>query len=168
MSTETQPREELRPFFGVENHNPQELKTEQPHHRAILALLAQGYTAKEVAKMTGFSSTTVQYTWKQPWAQDTIAELQQGAAKRAVESVLNGATLEAAKLIAESIKIGTKMTLGQTPVEGHKLKDSTADAHKLLDRVFGTAVHNVRQLSEEDMQQLSTAELEAIAKGQRN
>lgn len=157
-----------RPFFGTEEHTHHELKTEQPHHRAILAFLAQGFSPKEVSEMTGWSNTMIQYTWKQPWAQAIIAELQSGAAKKAVDNVLNGVALEAAKLIAKSIKLGHEVADGGDGVSGHRLSDSTKDAHKLLDRLYGTAPQTVLHLNAEDMEQLSTEELERIAKGAKN
>jgi hypothetical protein len=144
------------PFFGQPTqsatYNP---KKEQPHHRAIATLLAQGYVPKEVAEMTGFSSVTVQYVRAQPWAQTYIAELMQRAGRKVVMNELQGAALDAAKLIVQSVR-------GEL-IE-HKQADRCKDAHKLLDRLYGAAPQTVihGSISPTD---LSDAELATIATG---
>jgi len=157
-----------RPFFGTENHTHLVLKTEQPHHRHICYLLAQGYTPTEVAHKTGFTNTTIQYVWKQPWAQELIAQLQADEGRKAVEAALKGGALDAAKCIVKSIKSG--LALGevgkeQDTIPGHKLADATKDAHKLLDRLFGTAVQTIKHVDEDAVKSMSNEELAQIAMG---
>lgn len=144
------------PFFGPETqsatYNPQK---EQPHHRAICIQLAQGYTPKEVAEMTGFTSVTVNYVRQQPWARKFIAELMERAGRKIVMGELQGAALDAARLIVKSVR----GELGD-----HKQADRCKDAHKLLDRLYGAAPQTVLH-GNIDPNDLSDEELATLATG---
>lgn len=105
--------------------------------------------------MTGFSATTVQYVRAQPWAQKFISELMERAGRKVVMNELQGAALEAARLIVKSVK-------GE--LEDHKTADRCKDAHKILDRLYGTAPQ-VHINGNVDANELTDAELATIATG---
>ena len=159
-----------RPFFGAQGfsktYNP---KKELPHHRDICIRLARGDTVPEIAAETGWSKVMINYTRQQPWAQELIAQLQGEEGHKIVQATLTGAGLNAAKLIVASIEHSLPGTKGFGKLEGHKVSDSCKDAHKLLDRLYGTAPQTVTvHHTKEDMEQLSTEELENIARGNTN
>jgi branched-subunit amino acid permease len=153
---EKREQEEVRPFWGFQEYpSTYSLQKEQPHHRAICIQLAQGYTTMEVAAMTGFSMVTVNYVKKQPWAQKYIAEMMERAGRKAVMNELHGGALAAAQLIVKSVK-------GE--LEDQKTSDRCKDAHKLLDRLFGSAPQTVLH-GTIDPNDLSDEELATIATG---
>jgi len=124
------------PFFGhgetaSATYNP---KKEQPHHRAICILLAQGFVPKEVAEMTGFTTVTINYVRAQPWALRLIAELMQKAGRKAVMSELQGAAVEAAKTL-----INTMRNNEEGEAMGAKASDRAKAANDILNRLYGTA-----------------------------
>ncbi len=133
------------------------LQREEPHHRAICILLAQGLTQSEVAEQTGFTSATVAYTKKQPWAQKFIAELQQGQGELAVKAILSGAAAEAARTLA-------KMAAGELEC---KPRDRMDASKAILDRLFGSAPQLIKH-ENVDPSELSNEELRAIATGRSN
>jgi len=128
-------QEEIQPFFGHPTEsatfNP---KKEQPHHRAICILLAQGYVPKEVAEMTGFTTVTVNYVRQQPWALKFIAELMNKAGRKVVMSELQGAALEAARTL-----INTMRNEENGAAFGSKASDRAKAANDILNRLYGTA-----------------------------
>jgi hypothetical protein len=128
--------EAATPFFGhgetaSATYNP---KKEQPHHRAICILLAQGFVPKEVAEMTGFTTVTINYVRAQPWALRLIAELMQKAGRKAVMSELQGAAVEAAKTL-----INTMRNNEEGEAMGAKASDRAKAANDILNRLYGTA-----------------------------
>lgn len=122
-------------FFGQQTesatYNP---KKEQPHHRAICILLAQGYVPKEVSEMTGFTTVTVNYVRQQPWALKLIGELMQKAGRKAVMSELQGAAVEAARTL-----ISTMRNQEGEEAMGAKVADRAKAANDILNRLYGTA-----------------------------
>jgi hypothetical protein len=127
--------EQVQQFFGQEQESTTHtLKKEQPHHRAICILLAQGYVPKEVAEMTGFTTVTVNYVRQQPWALKFIAELMNKAGRKVVMSELQGAALEAARTL-----INTMRNEENGAAFGSKASDRAKAANDILNRLYGTA-----------------------------
>jgi len=143
--------EATTPFHNATNgsatYNPQK---EAPHHRWICNELSLGFTPKEVAERTGFSTVTVQYVRAQPWAQKYIAEMMQKAGRKIVMAELHGAALEAAKHLVASVK-------GEV---AQKASDRSKDCWKLLERCFG-AVPQISLNGNIDPNDLTDAELAA-------
>lgn len=136
MMEEVEGEETAPEFWNQDLRKPaHELKVERPEHRAICILAAQGFTTTEIAEQTGWTTATIQNVRKQPFAQKYIAHLMEKAGKKVVMSELQGAAKDAAELIIKSIR-------GE--IEGQKPADRCKDAHKLLDRIYGTAPQVVR------------------------
>jgi len=122
---------EIRPFFGAEERKPQHiLKVEQPHHRVICYLAAQGDTNTEIAEKTGFTTAMVANTKKQPWAQELIAQLIGESGEKAVKQVLRGAAVDAAEVLVD-IMNGS--------IDDVKPAERAKAANAILDRLYGTA-----------------------------
>lgn len=157
-ATTSEPEEMAVPkFWNQDSRKPQyEIKVERPEHRAICILAAQGLTSTEIAEQTGYTTACIQNVRKQEWAQSYIAHLMEKTGRKAVMSELQGAAKEAAELIIKSIR-GELM--------GQKPADRCKDAHKLLDRLYGTAPQIVMH-GNVDAAELSDEELAAtIASG---
>lgn len=124
------------PFFIEKEYSPAySPKREQPHHRVICYLLAQGHTPGEVAEKTGFTRVTISYIKNQPWAQKQIAEYIKEAGEASVREVFKLAAVPAAKWLAD-------VASGKIECDD-KLR--ATEANKLLDRLYGTAPQVVRQ-----------------------
>ena len=149
---ETAPR-----FFNQDKRKPQHvLQVERPEHRAICILAAQGLTSTEISEQTGWTTATIQNVRKQEWAQVYIAQLMEKAGRKSVMNDLQGAARDAAALIIKSVR-------GE--LEDQKPADRCKDAHKLLDRLYGTAPQIVMH-GNADAAELSDEELAAtIASG---
>lgn len=140
-------------LFNAEAQKMQHvLKREEPHHRAICLLLAQGLTPGEVADQTGFTPCMVRNLKKQPWAQKYILETMERAGRKVVLNELHGAALEAAKTLIGVMK---------GDVEGSKASDRSKAANDILNRCYGTAVQTV-QHGKVDPKDLSDEELVTI------
>ena len=145
-------------FHREKDFSPQyHLKQEQPHHRAVCILLAQGLTPKEVAEETGFTPAMIAYTKKQEWAQKYIAELQQSQGERSVKAILSGAAAEAASVLC-------KMSNGDIDVPAPVRLNASKE---ILNRLFGVAPQHIKHetVNAED---LSSEELRLIAVGKHN
>ena len=150
--------EEAAPrFFNQDKRKPQHvLQVERPEHRAICILAAQGLTSTEISEQTGWTTATIQNVRKQEWAQVYIAQLMEKAGRKSVMNDLQGAARDAAALIIKSVR-------GE--LADQKPADRCKDAHKLLDRLYGTAPQIVMH-GNADAAELSDEELAAtIASG---
>ncbi len=141
-----------QPFFNEGHCEPQYvLQKERPEHRAICFLVAQGYTTTEIADQTGWTTVTINYVKKQPWAQKFIAEQMERAGRKIVMSELQGAAREAAQTLIKTMR-GT--------YDGTKVADMAKAANSILDRCYGTAPQVVMH-SQIDPSNLSDEELAA-------
>lgn len=158
-STSPLPSREPQPWFrGREFEEPQYvLMKEEPHHRLMCMLFAQGFTPAEVAEQTGFTRVCVQNVRRQPWAREFIAKIQQEAGEKAVKNVLMGAALDAAQTL---VRFATG-DLDCRPV------DRIGANKEILNRCFGQAPQHVKH-EKVDTSELTTEELEQIAMGKRN
>lgn len=146
------------PFFSRKELSVQhKYVREQPHHRVICYLLAQGMKPGDVAEKVGLKRETITIIKAQPWAQKQIAEFIAEAGGEMVKEVMRKAALPAAEYLASIVT-------GEVDV-GPKLR--AQEANNFLDRVYGTAPQVVRQEAgnPEDM---SNEELMAIIQGTKN
>lgn len=143
---------ESKPYSPTISH-----KREQPYHRLICTLLAQGLTPGEVAEQTGFTRATISNVKAQPWAKTFIAELQQKCGEQHVKNVLLGAAADAAKTLVQFMS-------GEIECRPTDRKDA---AKTILDRCFGTAPQHIKH-EKVDASELSIEELERIAAGRNN
>ena len=149
--------EEARPFFQAREFAPQYiLQQEQPQHRFICYLAAQGNTNTEIAEKTGYTTATIAYVKKQPWAVEQIALLMREAGREAVINELKGAALLAAKEVIAIIK---------NESGDAKASDRLKASDSLLNRLYGTATQVVAH-TKLDPNELTDEELAAMARGQ--
>lgn len=144
-------------FWNQGARKPQHvIKVERPEHRAICILAAQGFTSTEISEQTGWTTAMIQNVRKQEWAQSYIAQLMEKAGRKQVMNELQGAAKDAAALIIQSVR-------GE--LADQKPADRCKDAHKLLDRLYGTAPQVVMH-GNVDVNDLTDEELAAtIASG---
>lgn len=157
-STVTEPEfSDVPKFWNQDARKPQHvLKVERPEHRAICILAAQGFTSTEISEQTGWTTAMIQNVRKQEWAQTYIAHLMEKAGRKQVMNELQGAAKDAAALIIKSVR-------GE--LVDQKPADRCKDAHKLLDRLYGTAPQVVMH-GNVDVNDLTDEELAAtIASG---
>jgi hypothetical protein len=133
----TEPPIVAEPYFGQDDFSGAQytLQKEEPQHRMICFLAAQGNTNTEIAEATGFTTACIAYVKKQPWAQKRIAELQERSGRSAVMGVLQGAALDAAKVI---ISVINNKDENDQPM-GAKAIERAKTANDLLNRLYGVA-----------------------------
>jgi len=148
-----------RPYAGTETFGGPyyTVRKEEPQHRMILMLAAQGYTNNEIAEITGFTHITVANVKKQPWAVEFLIAAQKENYALMTKSELAGVSVEAARVLADVArgKIQTTVAI------------RTKVCNSIVDRILGTAtqvVHNTTQ----DPSQMTDAELAVIAAGRQN
>ena len=151
---------EARPFFGQGETRPVHvLKKEEPQHRMICYLAAQGNTNTEIAELTGFTTAMVANTKKQPWAMQLIAEIQARNGDKEVKNILKGAAADAARTLVDAM---------HGNIEGTKPELRAKVANDILNRLYGTAPQVVRH-EKVDPKELSDEELAArLLVGQQN
>jgi hypothetical protein len=142
------------PFYGQEAFKPAYiLAKEEPQHRAICLLAAQGYTNVEIAAQTGYSPVTIAYVKKQPWAQEFIVKTMEEQGGQAVKNVLRGAALDAARLLVNIVNDPEV-----------RVDVRAKEANNLLNRLYGSAPQVVMH-GKVDPMEMSDEELLSIATG---
>lgn len=149
-------------FFGQEDFNKAvyTLQKEEPQHRWICYLAAQGNTTTEIAEITGFTTAMVAYVKKQPWAQQRIAEIQQAAGSKVVRETFQGKAAEIAQVLVD-IALDKKASIV------HDSQVRARAANSILDRLYGKAPETVRN-ADVDVNEFSVAELQAIVRSGNN
>lgn len=151
-----------KPYFGQENFPPAyELQKEEPQHRVICLLAAQGFTTTEIAEQTGYTVMTIGYVKKQPWALQYIAALQDRAGFSIVKNVLQGAAIESAKTLIEVMRGYEVNEQGIKVSIGGRIADRAKAANAILDRLYGVAPQTVLH-GKVDLEEMSTEELQQI------
>ncbi len=147
---------EPRPMFN--GREPQYvLQSERAVHRAICFLAAQGLSYVEIAQQLGVSGTTVGYVVKQDWAEKEILDIIHKNGGDAVATVLSQQALPSVLKLVE---------LRDSEEVAAEVQRKAAN--DLLDRIFGRPNQPVTH-RQEDLEQMSDAELQAIiAKQQKN
>ena len=107
--------------------------TEKPEHRVIMFLRAQGKSAQEVAKVTGFSYQWILQVCRQPWFKKRLIETIREAGQDEVELFVKGEILPSLMTLAE---------IRDDP----ESKDSTrvAACNSILDRGLGKSVQHIK------------------------
>jgi hypothetical protein len=150
---------EARPFHGADKFGPAYvLQKEEPQHRVICYLAAEGNTTTEISEKTGYTTACIAYVKKQSWAQRLIAEIQSKSGGKAVKEALSGKALEAAQTLIEAM---------QGRVEGIRAADRIKAANDILNRLYGTAPQLVMH-GKVDAQDLSDEELAAAIAAGKN
>lgn len=132
-----------------------EMQQERYEHRIIAELKAMGKTNREIAEITGFTPTTINYVVKQPWCKQFIMDEIHRNGGKAVLDFMKSKAMVAAEVVVEAIESDDNMTAR---------RDRAAIANSLLDRVFGKADQTIKHAAA-DPDQLSDAELAIIAEG---
>lgn len=102
------------------------LQQEQLHHRIFALLKAQGHDCREIAELTGYTATTVQYTLAQPWMEALILKEVMRIGRTKIAAVLDAEVLPSVKKL-----IDVRDSEKASPDVQRKA------ANDLLDRVFG-------------------------------
>lgn len=142
------------PYFRGREFNPQYvLQKEEPQHRMICILAAEGYTNTEIAEKLGFTTAMIAYVKKQPWAMEYVAKVQ-GTGAKSVRRILTGAAAAAATVLVDA----AEGALSKTHM---KDIDRIKAANDILNRLFGTAPQLVqhqridpKELSDEELIQM--------------
>ncbi len=130
------------PFYYV--------KSEKPQHRVMLEYAAQGYTVKEIAEMTGFTSVAVSNILRQPHAQQVmVEEIKQ-------QSRIDDPVIE---LIASNVKAAVSTLAEIMHNQDARSSDRIAAAREILDRKYGKPNQPVTHKEDVDLEKLSDAEL---------
>lgn len=104
------------------------MQEEKAQHRVIIYLAAEGNTITEISQITGFTTATIGYVLKQPWAQEQIQTIIAEKGGDKVELVLKGAALAAAEHLVNTI------SNAQAPAAVR-----AKCANDVLDRIYGKA-----------------------------
>lgn len=129
------------------------LKAEKPEHRFITLLAAQGFTPKEIAEQTGYSTVMINYVIKQEWAQEFIVGAMAESGGQGIEVALKHAAVKAALGMEDLLQRAQEAK--QLEVERKVRKD-------MQDRWFGTAAQVVQHV-QVDPSDLTDEELAKLA-----
>ena len=105
---------------------------EQPMHRAVIFLKAQGLSNNEIARRTGFSPPWISQVLRQPWARLRLIQELTTAGRDAVSTLI--------KASAED-SVYTLIEVRDNPKS--KGSEKIAAANALLDRQFGKPTQHV-------------------------
>lgn len=135
-------------FYGERNPSYL-LQKENPQHRVICYLSAEGKTISEIAEQTGFSKVMVGYVQKQPWAEVLIRKLIQRHGGDQVIATLKSTAQPSIELIRDIIEGNVEADM--------RLRATMAQQN--LDRIYGkaqqTVIHGKVNPSELTDEQLS-------------
>jgi lambda repressor-like predicted transcriptional regulator len=131
------------------------VERERPWHRTIVNMAAAGYNNREIAKMTGRHTNTVENTLRQPWAREYLITEAKKTVQDEIKAILESEALPSIrKLVA--VRDG----------EGVRPSDVITASNSLLDRFLGKPVQPmttdakpVAQLSDEELRAQVQAEL---------
>jgi hypothetical protein len=105
---------------------------EQPEHRIIVYLKAQGLSNKEISTKTGYTQSWVCQICRQPWFRLRLVQELKEAGVDAVQSVLRATVLDS---------VFTLIDIRDDPNTPAAVKSATCD--RLLDRYFGKPTQKV-------------------------
>jgi hypothetical protein len=103
------------------------IKKEQPVHRLMIWMHAQGASVTDIAKHTDYSVQMVRTTLKQPWARQRLLQILKETGQDAVKHFL---THE----VAPSLDVLRQVRDGEIP---GRTSDRAAAANSILDRALG-------------------------------
>lgn len=105
---------------------------EQPYHRIMVILKAEGKSNREVAALTGYTESTVCTAGKQPWFRLRLIQYLNEAGKDQIAALLKGAATDS---------VYTLIELRDSQTASPAVRKSAADS--LLDRWIGKPVQKV-------------------------
>lgn len=123
------------------------IQHEQPHHRHMIDLRSQGYTVKEIAELTGFSSICVSNILRQPWAQERLTS--------GVNTIRDAVVASMTEETMKSWK--TLLAIRDDPEAPAHVRKGVCEGH--LDRIFGKATQPLAVYDGVDFDKLSDADL---------
>jgi lambda repressor-like predicted transcriptional regulator len=113
-----------------------DIKREQPHHRIIILLKAQGFSNREIAKQMEMDPVTISQVLRQPWARERLLKILEEKGGSAVESFIKGEAINSLQTLVE---------VRDDPMSGAPARVSASNS--LLDRYLGKAVQRTENLS---------------------
>lgn len=127
-------------------------KKEQPHHRIMVLLRAQGYTTREIARQLGYSDAAVSTALRQPWARAELVRLITSTGMEGVEKLLK------AEMVPSILRLVDVRDSADA-----KGSEVIAACNSLIDRFLGKPVQRVEtsKAPETDVEALQ-AELESL------
>lgn len=134
------------------------LQKEQPHHRFLCYLAAEGFTRGEIAAQTGFTPVHVGNVLKQEWATRMIADIIAAKGGAAVELVFKNAVLAQAEGL---------VALAETAKAKGQLETERKVRNDILDRVYGKAAQVIAHTNV-DPSDVPDSDLINIAVGKTN
>lgn len=136
-------------------------RQEKPVHRTMVNMAAAGYTNKEIAQFTGYSTATVHEAITQPHARERIINDIKKTVQDEMKDFLEAEVLPSLKML-KAVRDG----------EGVRNQDRLAASNALLDRFLGKPVQPINN-DAKPVSDLSDEELKAevqreLAKSQTN
>lgn len=134
------------------------IQREQPIHRMMIYMHAQGASAADISRQTGYTKHTVQQVLRQPWARQRLLQILKETCQDEVKHFL---THE----VAPSLQVLREIRDGDIP---GKTSDRASAANSILDRCLGKpTVHvesdNTNRTVPADLQRIE-AEIAAARK----
>lgn len=122
-------------------------------HRIMLEKAAQGYTVKEIAEQTGFTTVAVNNILRQPYAQQTLVdEIQR----------IHGVDEEVVEIIKRNVVKAAKLYEGILNDPSADRKDRMEAAERFFNRRYGKPTQPMSQGSAIDLNNLSDDEIAAL------
>lgn len=129
------------------------VQQEKPHHRVFLELAAKGYTVKEIAEQTGFTTVCVNNILRQEHTQQFLVN-----EIRDIHSVDD----EVVQVIKQSVVEAVSALANIVRDTGSKGSDRIAAANALLDRRYGKPNQPINRGTDVDLSKLTDDELAAM------
>ena len=122
-------------------------------HRIMLEKAAQGYTVKEIAEQTGFTTVAVNNILRQPYIQQTLVdEIQR----------IHGVDEEVVEIIKRNVVKAAKLYESVLNDPTADRKDRMEAAERFFNRRYGKPTQPMSQGSVVDLNNLSDEELAAL------
>jgi transcriptional regulator with XRE-family HTH domain len=111
-------------------------QSEQPEHRAMIALKAEGLSTSEIASRLGYEPSTVSTVLRQPWARQRLVALLTASGLAGVTKMLEGEVIPS---------ILRQIEIRDDPASPRAVALNASQA--LLDRFLGKAVARIETTS---------------------
>jgi hypothetical protein len=142
---------------SIPEHIKRNYKNEKWEHRIVAFLKAQGYSNKEIAERTGYTTASVSNIIQTPWAKQLIMEEINRSGRTAVDVLLQSTVVDNIEFLASTVNNDKAQT-----------RDRISAANSLLDRALGKPTQTIAHKEAPNLDSLTDAELAAIAaKGAR-
>lgn len=108
-------------------------KREQPYHRVVAEMLAQGYTQKEIAIMVGRDPDTITRVARQPYVRE-----------RMINNIKSNAKQEIKAFLEKEVMPSLQMVVAVRNDPTAKTSDRLSAANTILDRFLGKAAQPIQ------------------------